>query len=75
MTPEQIRLVQKSFEQLTPDVNVVAAMFYQRLFELDPSLRPLFKGDVKAQGAKLMKTLAVVVWGLNQTDRLIPIVE
>ena len=43
MTPEQVTLVQESFELVVPIAETAAVLFYDRLFELDPSLRPLFK--------------------------------
>ncbi|MHA1569668.1 MAG: globin family protein [Alphaproteobacteria bacterium] len=72
MTPRQIELVQNSFEQVVPIKDQAAEMFYNRLFELDPSLRGLFKGDMKQQGQKLMTMLASVVRGLNVLDEIIP---
>ena len=41
-------------------------MFYANLFEADPSLQPLFSGDMSAQGAKLMQMIAVAVSKLGQ---------
>ncbi len=73
MTPDQISLVQKSFECVPTDA--AAELFYGRLFELDPSLRPLFKGDMKAQGEKLMDMIAVAVDGLNDLDAIVPAVQ
>lgn len=73
MTPDQISLVQKSFEIVPAEI--AADLFYTRLFELDPSLRPLFKGDMKAQGAKLMDMIAVAVRGLSNLDRIVPAVQ
>ena len=73
MTPDQISLVQKSFEIVPAEI--AADLFYARLFELDPSLRPLFKGDMKAQGAKLMDMIAVAVRGLSNLDRIVPAVQ
>jgi hemoglobin-like flavoprotein len=52
-----------------------AALFYARLFALDPSLRTLFKGDMVEQGRKLMTMLALVVSKLDQLDRLLPAVQ
>ncbi|MEM7031022.1 MAG: globin family protein [Chloroflexota bacterium] len=75
MNPAQVKLVQSTFEIVAPNAETVANLFYQRLFELDPNLRPMFKSDMKAQGAKLMKTLAFVVWGLHETNKLIPVVS
>jgi hemoglobin-like flavoprotein len=75
MTPEQIALVQASFAQVLPIADIAAKLFYGRLFELDPSLRPMFKGDMEEQGRKLMTTLKVVVNGLTRLDQLVPAVQ
>jgi len=75
MTPEQIVLVQTSFAQVLPIADTAAVLFYQRLFELDPSLRPMFRGDMAEQGRKLMQTIAVVVAGLDKLDTLVPAVQ
>ena len=75
MTPQQQRLVQTSFAQVTPIADAAAALFYARLFELDPSLRPLFKGDIAHQGRKLMQMLAIAVAGLHDLNTLVPAVR
>ena len=75
MTPEQIALVQTSFERVAPNAEAVAALFYDRLFVLDPAARRLFKGDMREQGRKLMAMLTVVVRGLTRLDQLVPAVE
>lgn len=75
MTPEQIRLVQQSFAKVAPIAEPAAAMFYDRLFTLDPSLRALFKGDMKEQGKKLMSMLNIAVAGLSDLDRIVPAVQ
>ena len=51
---------------------MAAALFYRRLFELDPTLRPLFKGDLKEQGRKLMDMLRMAVKGLDRPEALLP---
>ncbi len=75
MTPEQIVLVQESFKKVVPIKDLAADMFYNRLFTLDPSLRPLFKGDMKEQGRKLMAMIATAVGGLTQLESIVPAVE
>jgi hemoglobin-like flavoprotein len=52
--------------------HVAVAIFYDRLFHLDPSLRPLFRGDMREQGRKLMQMIGVVVWGAHRLETLIP---
>lgn len=75
MTDEQIRLVQESFAKVRPISEVAADLFYKKLFELDPSLRPMFKGDMKEQGKKLMSTLSFAVNGLTRLDTIVGAVE
>jgi hemoglobin-like flavoprotein len=66
MTPEQIRLVQESFRLVLPIRDAAAALFYGKLFELDPGTRNLFAAtDLKSQGAKLMAAIGMVVGALN----------
>ena len=72
MTPEQKSLVQTSFDQVLPIADVAANLFYTRLFELDPTLRPMFRGDMTEQGRKLMDMLRVAVKGLDKLDALLP---
>ena len=75
MNAEQIALIQSSFEKLAPAAEDLAATFYRRLFELDPTLRRLFQHDIELQGRKFMTMLVVVVRGLDALDRLLPDVE
>ncbi len=75
MSPEQIQQVQLSFEKVAPIADTAASLFYGRLFELDPSLRSLFRGDIKDQGRMLMQTLAMAVRSLHQPARIVPAVQ
>jgi len=75
MTPEQKELVQNSFEQVLPIADVAAELFYGRLFELDPSLRHLFRGDMKEQGRALMAMIKVAVAGLDKLEKIVPAVQ
>lgn len=75
MTPRQIELVQHSFQKIVPVADGVAQMFYARLFQLDPSLRILFRSDTKEQGRKLMDALRAVIANLRSLDRVIPGLE
>ena len=73
MTPRQITLVQESFRKVLPIADTAATIFYARLFELDPSLRKLFSGDMKRQGMMLMSMIASAVRGLSDPNALIPV--
>jgi len=72
MTPEKIALVRNSWQLVLPIKDTAAQLFYGQLFELDPSLRGLFKGDMAEQGRKLMAMINTVVISL---DKLGPILE
>ena len=72
MTPDQVKAVQNSFTKVAPISEQAAALFYGRLFELAPAVKPLFRGDMTEQGRKLMATLAVVVNGLSDLPGLHP---
>jgi hemoglobin-like flavoprotein len=73
MNMTQKALVQTSFAQVRPIADAAAALFYRRLFELDPRLRPLFKGDMEEQGRKLMEVLGLAVKGLDRPEALLPV--
>lgn len=75
MHPERIKQVQTSFEKVVPIAETAAALFYGRLFEIDPSTRPLFRGDIKDQGRMLMQTLAIAVRSLHLPEKIIPAVQ
>jgi hemoglobin-like flavoprotein len=72
MTPDQITLIQDSFKKVAPISDAAAEIFYARLFEIAPAVKPYFKNDMKEQGAKLMATLGVVVNGLHDLDKILP---
>ena len=75
MTPDDVELVQSTFEQVRPISQEAAGMFYGRLFEIAPEAKPLFKGDMAEQGRKLMATLAVVVGSLHSLPTILPAVS
>lgn len=75
MTPRQIDLVQESWDKIAPIADTAARLFYRRLFEIAPEVRPLFKTSMSEQGDKLLKTLAIAVGGLKQLDTIAPAVE
>lgn len=75
MNPEQIKLVQSTFADVRPIAAAAAESFYGRLFHLDPSLRPMFKGDMETQGRMLMTVLDSAVTGLSDLDAMLPVVR
>lgn len=74
-----VELVQTSFEAVKPIAATAAEIFYTKLFELDPNLKPLFpaadEDKMKEQGNKLMTMLSGAVAGLSNVEALIPILQ
>jgi hemoglobin-like flavoprotein len=75
LTPEQVSLVRDSWNQVVPIADQAAALFYGRLFELDPALEPMFKGDMTEQGRKLTRMIGIAVDGLDRLDEIVPAVQ
>jgi hemoglobin-like flavoprotein len=73
MTPEKITLVQDSFAKVAPIADQAAVLFYDRLFEIAPEVKPMFHdADMAEQRRKLMATLGVVVTGLTRLETILP---
>lgn len=75
LTSEQITLIEDSFAEVAPIKEKAAELFYARLFETAPEVRPLFKSDLTEQEAKLMATLDIVVTGLRNLDAVVPVAQ
>ena len=75
MTPEQVELIKSSWAQVVPISDKAAELFYGKLFELDPSVKSLFNGDMVEQGKKLMKMVGTAVNGLDRLDEIVPAVQ
>lgn len=72
LTAQQARLIRESIEALDDLAGPMTVLFYGRLFELDPSLRPLFHIDIREQASKLIAMLQTVVDSLDRFDQLRP---
>jgi hemoglobin-like flavoprotein len=68
MTPQQISLVRQTFSRIAGNSSQAGAFFYDRLFALDPSLRPLFPDDLQEQGQKFVDTLGAVIRALDHAE-------
>ena len=75
MTPTEVAIIQATFRKIVPIADQAAALFYARLFELDPALRALFRGNMHEQGKKLMSMLARTVALLDQGETLVPMIR
>jgi len=71
MNSDQVALIQHSLAKVHPISEEAAALFYGRLFEIAPDVQPLFRGDIREQGRKLMATLAVIAGGLADLESIL----
>jgi len=71
MTPEQISLVQSSFDRLGPQLPTLATRFYQELFARNPALRPLFTTDMAEQKVRFSRKLSEIVWAMPRLAELL----
>lgn len=76
MTPEQKQTIRDTWQRVGALGDTAAVLFYNRLFEIDPSTRPLFAGtEMKTQRGKLLQALALLVASLDRLDSLVPVLE
>jgi len=76
MIPERRRLVIDSWKTLSPNSVQVGTIFYRRLFEIDPSLRPLFSATLMdEQIRKLTTMLDLIVDWLDLPEKLVPVLK
>jgi hemoglobin-like flavoprotein len=71
----QQELVRTTFARLAVIPEVTGALFYERLFAVNPSFRPLFKNDMRIQGLKLMTMLSMVVYNLTEPSQVLPAIR
>ena len=71
LTPEQKQLVRSTWALVKPIQEDAARLFYGRLFEIDPSTKPLFAStDMAKQGKKLVQMINVAVAELERLDAI-----
>jgi uncharacterized protein YjbI with pentapeptide repeats/hemoglobin-like flavoprotein len=76
LTSSQKQLVQSTFVKVALIADQAAALFYSRLFEIEPSVQVLFaKTDMKEQGRKLMQMIGTAVSGLDRLEAIVPDVQ
>jgi hemoglobin-like flavoprotein len=75
MSPEQKLLVQDSFAKAAPYADEIAALFYGRLFMLDPAVKSLFHNDMVEQRRKLMQTIGIAVKSLDRLETPVPTLQ
>jgi len=74
LNSSQIALVKNSWLQAMEASSHAGPIFFKKLFELDPSLEPLFKIPLDEQVDKLFSTINLAVRGLNDLASVTPII-
>ena len=75
MRHHTVKLLQHSWAQVLPIAPIAAELFYGHLFVADPTLIPLFRGNMRAQGEKRMSMIGVAVGKLDDLDKLVPVLR
>src|SRR5438309_2287766 len=75
MTPRQKQIVAESFPVIREIAIPVSLLFYGRLFDLDPSLRRLFKIDMTEQSKKLVGMLDTIVGSIDDWEKIVPVLR
>jgi hemoglobin-like flavoprotein len=75
MTERQIEAIRSTFRMIEPTANSAMVAFYERMFELDPTMRPMFRITVEEQGKKLAQVIAIVVKSLDRMEEILPAVR
>ena len=69
MDSRRIAMVKESFEKVKPYSSKVTRVLYDRLFELNPDLRKLFKKDMRSQRRKFIAALTQIIDNLHDADK------
>ncbi len=75
MTLHQKELVLNSFTKIVPIIEETGEIFFSRLFEIAPYVRPLFKEDLKTLGRRFMLNLAMIVHNLDSIENITPMLQ
>ena len=75
INPQTVDILQESWNKVEPIAPQAAELFYQNLFFADPSLKALFKGDMEAQGRKLMQMIGLAVDKFNGQGTFVPVLQ
>lgn len=73
--PENIRTIRDSFAAIRLSDQEAGLVFYNRLFEVAPGVRPLFPASLEDQSEKLFKTLKILVASLDRLDTVVPVLQ
>lgn len=72
LSDEQKRLIRDSYRKIEPAIDLVAQVFFRKLFALDSSLRAKFSGPIEVQVRKFEAAMKLTMITLSQDDELKP---
>ena len=76
MTPDQARLIKESWNSVASIADSAVAQFYNRLFEIDPTTRPLFHATtMPEQRRKVIQALSLAVQSADNLAALTPVLQ
>ena len=75
LSAEEQKLIRSSFKKAAPRAAQLVEIFYDKLFDLDSTLRPLFASDISVQRTKLASMLTIVVDVVDKPDVLLDAAE
>jgi hemoglobin-like flavoprotein len=76
MTPEQARLITTSWSTVASIADSAIAQFYDRLFEIDPSARALFRAtNMPEQRRKVIEALSLALQSVDDLAALTPTLQ
>ena len=70
VTTKTIHALRTSFQRVEALGHIAALVFYKRLFELAPFMRPMFPDEIEDQSKKLMDVLAAALSMMERPEDL-----
>lgn len=75
MTDRQIQLIEETWDYVILNTEKAGELFYTRLFERYPEVRPLFKSSMDEQSRKLIALITFAVNKLRNLDTIVADVQ
>ena len=72
MSAEHIRCVRETYLAVEPASDLVATLFFRRLDEIAPEVRPFLGADMVEQRKQLLISLGLAVAALDRFDDIVP---
>jgi len=72
LTDEHKRRIRESYAKIEPAIDLVAQVFFRKLFALDSSLRAKFSGPIEIQTRKFAAAMKLTMITLSQDEELTP---